>query len=81
MNSTLHAEDVSFEQVLVLAQRLRPTDQARLAALLASAVTTVLDQAAHGSSPTGRKPLRSMLADLGKAPSSEEIDEVQRAMW
>ncbi len=81
MSSTLHAEDVSFEQVLDLAQRLRPTDQARLAARLASAVASMLDQATQGSSPAGRKPLRGMLADLGQAPSSSEIDEAQRSMW
>lgn len=81
MNAGVQAEDVSFEQVLVLAQRLRPIDQARLAARLASAVETVLDQVVHGSSSPSRKPLRGMLADLGKAPSSEEIDDIQRAMW
>ena len=81
MNPIVQAEEVSFEQVLVLAQRLRLIDQARLAARLASAVETVLNQVAHGSSPTEHKPLYGMLADLGKAPSSEEIDDAQRAMW
>jgi len=34
-----------------------------------------------GSSPAKRVSLRGLLADLGQAPSSEEIDEVRREMW
>jgi hypothetical protein len=81
VNSFVQTEDVSFEQVLVLAQRLRPIDQARLAARLVPALETVLDQVNQSNSTAVRKPLRGMLADLGKAPSSEEINDVQRTMW
>ena len=28
-----------------------------------------------------RQPLRGLLADLGPAPSAEDIDEVQQEMW
>lgn len=81
MNSTLSAGEVNFEQVLVLAQRLRPIDQARLAARLAPAVETVLAQVASETAAAERKPLRGMLADLGAAPSAEDINEAQHMMW
>lgn len=75
------AAEVSFEQVLRLAQRLRPVDQARLAARLAPVVERVLDQVAPEETKPVRKPLRGMLADLGSAPTAAEIDEAQRMMW
>jgi hypothetical protein len=81
MNSISVTGEVSFEQVLVLAQRLRPVDQARLAARLLPVVETVLNQVAPANAPPVHQPLRGLLADLGKAPSAAEIDEVQRTMW
>ena len=81
MSSTSTTGEISFEQVLVLAQRLRPVDQARLAARLMPTVETVLNQVALDDAPPTRKPLRGMLADLGKAPSAPDIDEIQRSMW
>ena len=82
MNSTATtADDVTFEQVLVLAQRLRPIDQVRLVARLAPQVEWMLDQVAPTVSSQPRKPLRGLLADLGPAPSAEDIDEIQREMW
>lgn len=81
MSSTSMTDEISFEQVLVLAQRLRPVDQARLAARLMPVVETVLNQVAPTDALPARKPLRGMLADLGKAPSASELDEVQRSMW
>ncbi|MFN2169486.1 MAG: hypothetical protein ACK2U9_24910 [Anaerolineae bacterium] len=75
------ADDVTFEQVLVLAQRLRTVDQARLVARLAPKVEWVLNQVEPIVSSQSRTPLRGLLADLGPAPSAEDIDEVQREMW
>jgi hypothetical protein len=44
-------------------------------------VERVLDQAEQSLSPPPRTPIRGLLADLGPAPSAEEIDEVRREMW
>lgn len=82
MNSqTIAASEVTFDQVLNLAQPLRPLDQLRLVARLVPKVEWVLDQVASTPSIQGRKPLRGLLADLGPAPSAEEIEEVQHEMW
>jgi hypothetical protein len=82
MSSNLSpSDDVTFEQVLTLAKRLRPVDQVRLVARLAPKVEWVLNQVERSSQIHPRKPLRGLLADLGPAPSAEEIDEVQHEMW
>lgn len=81
MSSTvLTANEITLEQVLSLAQRLRPIDQVRLAVRLAPKVEWVLTQLENEPALT-RIPLRGLLSDLGAAPSAEEIDEVQREMW
>ncbi len=73
------AADVTYDNVLALARRLRPVDQARLVAQLAPVIEHVAAQA-DVASPV-HLPLRGMLADLGAAPSEEDIAEVQRDMW
>lgn len=73
--------EVNLDQVLALAQRLRPVDQARLVARLAPAVERVLGQMESSAPSVLHRPLRGLLADLGPAPSAEDIDEVQREMW
>ena len=77
----MDASAVTLDQVLGLAQRLRPVDQARLIARLAPMVERVLDQAEPAVPAPPRAPIRGLLADLGPAPSAEEIDEVRREMW
>jgi hypothetical protein len=77
----MDAAGITLDQVLALARRLRPEDQARLVARLAPMVERVLDQAEQSLSPPPRTPIRGLLADLGPAPSAEEIDEVRREMW
>ena len=72
---------VTLDQVLALARRLPPVDQARLVARLAPMVERVLDQAEPSSTAAPRTPLRGLLADLGPAPSAEAIDEVRREVW
>ena len=74
-------DEVTFDQVLSLAQRLRPVDQVRLVARLAPKVEWVLEQVEQTTIAQWHKPLRGLLADLGPAPSAEEIDEVQQEMW
>lgn len=75
------ADEVTFDQVFSLAQRLRPMDQVRLVARLAPKVEWMLEQVEPTTLVQTRRPLRGLLADLGPAPSAEEIDEVQQEMW
>lgn len=72
--------EITLEQVLVLAQRLQPVDQARLLTRLAAEVEHSLEQASPTKSME-RQSLRGLLADLGTAPSAAEIDDVQREIW
>ncbi|MEZ4730136.1 MAG: hypothetical protein R3E79_23645 [Caldilineaceae bacterium] len=80
-NQVIIADEVTFEQVFSLAQQLRPQDQVRLIARLAPKVEWILEQVESTTPVLTRKPLRGLLADLGPAPSAEEIDEVQHEMW
>ena len=80
-NIALMTDAITFDQVLVLAQQLRPIDQVRLVARLAPKVEWMVQQIETTTPPLPRKPLRGLLADLGPAPSAEEIDDVQREMW
>ena len=77
----MSANEITFDQVLVLVQQLRPVDQARLITRLAPMMERLLDQVEIAASPASRTPLRGLLADLGPAPSAEDIDEVQRELW
>ncbi len=72
---------ITFDQVLVLAQQLRPIDQVRLVARLAPKVEWIVQQVEAATPPLPRKPLRGLLADLRPTPLAEDIDEVQREMW
>jgi hypothetical protein len=75
----MNTGEITFEQVLALAQRLQPIDQARLIARLIPVMEKFLDHVDTSTSP--RMPLRGLLADLGPAPSAEDIVEVQQEMW
>lgn len=70
--------DVTLDQVLALARRLHPVDQARLIARLAPLMEHLVPQQQPS---TGRPPLRGMLADLGVAPSDSDLRTIQREMW
>lgn len=78
---TKTADEVTLEQVLTLAQQLRPVDQVRLIARLVPNVESMLERAAAPSTGQTHQSLRGALAELGPAPSAEEIDEVQNEMW
>lgn len=71
-----NAEVVSLEDVAPLAQRLSALDKVRLVELLMSGLKQDLQTAVPPSSSA-----YGALADLGPAPSAEEIDEVRREMW
>jgi hypothetical protein len=72
--------EVTLDQVLALARRLRPADQARLIVRLAPTIEQLLVHA-QPTSGASRLPLRGLLADLGPAPSDSDITDVQREMW
>jgi hypothetical protein len=78
--SALEAEatDVTVESVLALMRRLPPRDRLRV-------IAAALPEAEHELPPVSEaRPLRSLLglcADLGPAPSAEEIDEARREAW
>lgn len=72
--------EVTLDQVLALARRLRPIDQARLIARLAPTMEQALIQPQLSEHVT-HPPLRGLLMDLGRAPSETDITDVQREMW
>lgn len=66
---------VTLEQVLSLARQLPSLDKVRLIERIVPDIERDIRQA---------QPLRSLLglcADLGSAPSAEDIDEIRREMW
>jgi hypothetical protein len=67
------ANAVAIEDVFALASQLPPVDKARLIARLA-------DELAASAPPKIVKPLIGLVADLGPAPSAQDIDESRRDM-
>ena len=78
-------EVITLDTVLALAQQLSPSDQLRLVARLTDTLAergAALTQA--GIEKGNEQPkftTHGLLADLGPAPSAEDIDEVRREMW
>lgn len=66
----------TLEEVAPLALRLSPVDKARLIERIASDL-----QRDVTGSRSPRRSLYGILADLGPAPSAEEIDETRREAW
>ena len=65
--------EITIDQILNLAQTLKPAEKEQLIVLLRTG--------ASQSRSEPRPSLRGLLADLGPAPSAEEIDEARREMW
>jgi len=67
---------VALDQILDLTRRLSSQDKLRL-------IDTLAQQLLQEMRPTQppRRSLRGILADLGPAPSAEEIDEARREAW
>ena len=66
---------ITLEQVLALARQLPSLDKVRLIERIAPDIERDIRQ---------QQPLKSLLglcADLGPAPSAEDIDEIRREMW
>jgi hypothetical protein len=71
------SESVTVEQAIAILKQLSPRDQLKV-------IAQVLPEAEQRLSDDEQKPLRSLKglwADLGPAPSAEEIDEARREMW
>ncbi|MEZ4632533.1 MAG: hypothetical protein R2880_17785 [Deinococcales bacterium] len=80
-HEVIMTNEITFEQVFSLARQLHPKDQIRLIARLAPKVKWILEQVESTTLLPTHKPLRGLLADLGPAPSTEEIVEVQHELW
>ena len=67
----------TYEEVLTNAQQLSPEDKARLLEAISAALLRDL----AGAKPQPKQSLYGTFADLGEAPSAEDIDEARREMW
>jgi hypothetical protein len=68
---------VTLEQVLELTKQLSLLDKVRLIERVAPQIARALEVAR----PAPRKSLWGLCADLGPAPSAEDIDEARREAW
>jgi hypothetical protein len=68
---------VTLEEVLDLAKQLSPVDKVRLIQRVAPEIEREFMLAKRPP----RKSLLGLCADLGPAPSAEEIDEARREEW
>lgn len=66
-----------LEEVAALALQLSPIDKVRLIERLAFRLQYDMD----GRPALPRRSHRGALADLGPAPSAEEMDDARREMW
>lgn len=81
MEQMMGSTQVTFDEVLTLARRLAPDDQARLVVKLTPAIEYLLRRSNLSEKQPSRQSLYGILAHLGPAPSAEDIDEVQKEMW
>ncbi len=68
---------VNLERVLTMARRLSPVDKVRLIERLAPQI----EQDLKDMQPVRYRSLLGLCADLGSAPSAEEIDAARREAW
>jgi hypothetical protein len=68
---------MTLEQVFQLAKQLSLSDKVRLIEQLAPEIQRELPP----NDPHPRRSLWGLCADLGTAPSAEEIDEARRDVW
>jgi len=67
----------TLEQVVSLARQLPPVEKIRLIERLVPEI----ERDMLGQRPPRRKSLLGLCADLGPAPSAEDIVEIRREMW
>jgi hypothetical protein len=70
------SEAVTADTVLTLLRKLQPRERLRVIAQALPEVERDLSEP-----PRPLKSLRGLCADLGPAPSAEEIDEARREVW
>jgi len=70
-------KNVTFEEALSLVKRLSPVDKVRLI----EQITPDIERELMAARPAPRKSLWGLCADLGAAPSAEEIDQARREEW
>lgn len=73
----MQQEHPSLEDVLKLVEQLSPDDKRRLY----DELEIVVIREAPNASPRKRRSAHGILADLGPAPSAEDIDEARREAW
>lgn len=74
-------EPVTLDQILTLTQRLSPADKVRLMQRLLADIWAHMQTQPERDTPAPTRSLRGLWADLGTAPSAEEIFKVRREMW
>jgi hypothetical protein len=67
----------TLEQVVSLARQLPPVEKIRLI----ERMVPEIERDMLGQRPLKRKSLLGLCADLGPAPSAEDIDEIRHEMW
>ncbi len=68
---------VTFEEALSLVKRLSLLDRVRLI----EQITSDIKRELMAAPPVPRKSLWGLCADLGPAPSSEDIDQARQEEW
>jgi hypothetical protein len=68
---------LTIEELIESAEHLSAREKARLAEHLIASLARDLND----TPPTPRRSLRGLWADLGPAPTDEEIEEARREMW
>jgi hypothetical protein len=71
----------TLEEVLALAHRLPPAEQATLLARLSADIAALLQSSLAPVPPRSSRSLWGLWADLNISISSEDIDEARREMW
>lgn len=71
--------DIQVEQVAALAEQLSPLQTVQLIERLTAKLELALQQAEQPTQP--KQSLLGLVADLGPAPSAENIDEARLEMW
>ena len=69
--------DLVLDQVKELMTHLTPLEKAELVAWLGTSLKAELPRGSSAPRPSAR----GLRADLGTAPSAEDIDEARREMW
>jgi hypothetical protein len=68
---------VTLEEALNLVKQLSPVDKARLI----ERIVPDIERELMATPPAPRKSLWGLCANLGPAPSAEEIDQARREEW